>query len=83
MVRTQVQLPDNEYRRLREVSHRQKRSMADCIREGIDLFLGKGAGEADDFSDIAGKFRPLPGGEASGQARWAEAILASKRRGRR
>jgi len=82
MVRTQIQLPEAKYQRLRDVSHRLKRSMADCIREGIDLFLGK-TGGGDDLADIAGKFRPLPDADAqSHDARWARAILDSKRKRR-
>ncbi len=80
MVRTQVQLSETEYRRLIEVAHRLNRSMADCVREGVALFLGKAAGPSDDLSDIAGKFRPLPAtGDGTHDAQWADAIMASKR----
>jgi hypothetical protein len=82
MVRTQIQLPQTKYQQLREASHRLNRSMAECIREGIDLFLGQ-AGGSDDLSDVAGKFRPLPPREDdSHDARWAKAIADSKRKGR-
>ena len=39
MVRTQIQLPEEDYERLKLAASRQGRSMADCIREGIGLFL--------------------------------------------
>ena len=41
------------------LASRQRRSMADCIREGIHLLLDRTEARADDLSDIAGKFRPV------------------------
>lgn len=82
MVRTQIQLPEDKYKRLCDASHRLNRSMADCIREGIDLFLSRAAAGGDDLADIAGRFSPLADqGPDSHDARWVEAIVASKRRG--
>lgn len=81
MMRTQIQLPEDKYRRLSDASHRLNRSMADCIREGIDLFLGK-TGGSDDLADIAGKYQPLPASpDDSDDARWADAIMSSKQKG--
>ncbi len=39
MVRTQVQLRDEQWEGLRKAASEQGRSMADLIRQGVDLFL--------------------------------------------
>ncbi|MBI4601457.1 MAG: ribbon-helix-helix protein, CopG family [Planctomycetes bacterium] len=83
MIRTQIQLPEGEYKELREAAARQRRSMAACIREGIQLFLSRFRSRRDDPIDIAGKFRPLPAKDLKPHDRWlADAIRDSKRRTR-
>ncbi len=42
MVRTQIQLTKAQARALRAEAVRQGRSMADLIRDGVDLLLGSG-----------------------------------------
>ncbi len=84
MIRTQIQLPDNEYERLRELSARLRRSISDCIREGIRMFLSRTEAQADDLSDIAGKFRPLQAEDLKPHDRWyVEAVEAGRRRRRK
>ncbi len=79
MIRNQIQLPEREYEELRKVAARQRRSMADCIREGIRLFLGRNQTAGADFDDIAGKFRPVSTKELKPHDQWvAEAIVESK-----
>ncbi len=39
MVRTQIQLTENQMRALRRIAAASGRSMADLIREGVDLYL--------------------------------------------
>lgn len=74
-----VQLPESEYEELRDVAARQRRSMADCIREGIRLFLGRSQTRGADIDEIAGKFRPLSTKELKPHDQWvAEAIVQSK-----
>ena len=58
MIRTQIQLPEAEYERLREAARRQGRSMADCIREGIDLYLAGAGQRRTDLDALAGRFLP-------------------------
>ncbi len=70
MIRTQIQLPEAEYEQLREVATRERRSLADCIREGIRLFLSRFQTGADDLRDIAGKFKPLPLKDLKPHDRW-------------
>jgi predicted transcriptional regulator len=43
MVRTQIQLTEEQAKSLREAAARQGRSMADLVRDGVDLVLGTGA----------------------------------------
>ena len=84
MRRTQIQLPEAEYNELRETAGRLRRSMADCIREAIRLFLGRSKSAGIDLESIAGKFRPLrTTGLKPHDRRLAEAILTSKGRGKR
>jgi Arc/MetJ-type ribon-helix-helix transcriptional regulator len=70
MIRTQIQLPDGEYQQLREVAARSRRSMADCIREGIRLFLRRCQAEEKGLDEIAGAFKPLPLDELKPHDRW-------------
>jgi hypothetical protein len=70
MIRTQIQLPEDESRRLREVAVRQHRSVADCIREGIGLFLTKAEARQQSFSDVAGQFRPQPPDDLKPHDQW-------------
>ena len=80
MIRTQIQLAKPDYERLREAAVRQRRSMADCIREGITLFLTRSASSADDLADVAGKFRPLAMDQLKKHDRWlVEAVRDSKK----
>lgn len=79
MVRTQIQLPQADYDQLKKVAARERRSLADCIREGVRLFLKRSRGNSEDLSDIAGKFRPLSMEGLKPHDRWlAEAVIRSK-----
>jgi len=60
MIRTQIQLPEEEFARLRNAASRQHRSMADCIREGIALYLAATEAAATDLAVLAGRFKPRP-----------------------
>lgn len=60
MIRTQIQLPERDYERLREAAQRQHRSLADCIREGIGLYLRSAEAAVADLSEVAGRFTPRP-----------------------
>jgi len=40
MIRTQVQLTEEQMAALRQISADTGRSMADLVREGVDLYLG-------------------------------------------
>ena len=73
MLRTQIQLGEECYRKLREVAARQHRSMADCIRQGISLFLKQSEEEEEGLSEIAGKFPATNSGNVKRHDRfWAD-----------
>ena len=61
MIRTQIQLPEKAFGELKARARRQGRSMADCVREAIAVYLrGADATARADFEAIAGKFQPVP-----------------------
>jgi hypothetical protein len=81
MIRTQIQLPESEYEELKRVAAEEHRSMADCVREAIHLFLLRFRAPAEELDEIAGRFRPLPLDDLKPHDRWiAEAVLASKKK---
>ena len=83
MVRTQIQLSEEDYEKLRRVAARERRSIADCIREGIRWFLQRAASKGDELASIAGTSLPLDADDVKLHDRWhADAIAESKRRGR-
>ena len=47
MVRTQIQLTEDQFAALRERAVAEGRSMADLVRTGVDSILRGGAGRAD------------------------------------
>jgi hypothetical protein len=75
MIRTQVQIEEPIYERLRQVSTREHRSMSACVREALVAFLTRAEASPDDLSDIAGRFRPLDmEGVKEHDRVWADAI---------
>ena len=75
MIRTQIQLPEKEHQALRETAQRLHRSMADCIREAIGLFLKREDNVGADFEAVAGRFRPVSTEDLKDHDRdWVDAI---------
>jgi hypothetical protein len=80
MIRTQIQLEERDYEELRTMASEARRSIADCIREGIQLFLRTRRLKASVIDEIAGKFRPLPPADLKDHDRWfADAVEASRK----
>jgi len=46
MVRTQVQLTEEQAKRLKEAAARRGVSMAELVREGVEILLGQGGGKS-------------------------------------
>ena len=81
MVRTQIQLSDEDYKALRELARRQGRSMADGIREAIRAFLLHERARENPLVGIVGAFRPQPLDDLKAHDRWlAEAASTGSRR---
>ena len=82
-MRTQIQLNEEDYEELRQVAARQRRSIADCIREGIRWVVRQStmSSEDDSLLSIAGKFEPRPFDDLKAHDR-AFVETASKRAGR-
>lgn len=70
MKRTQIQVPEGDYAELERQAAEKGRSVADCIREGIHLFLERQKAFEVDLADIAGKFRPGPAADLKAHDRW-------------
>ncbi|MFH1437698.1 MAG: ribbon-helix-helix protein, CopG family [Pseudomonadota bacterium] len=70
MIRTQIQLPEDLYQELRRIASEQQRSIADCIREGVRMFLGRAREKNNDIMGVAGKFKPLPLDDLKPHDRW-------------
>ena len=81
MIRTQIQLPEEQYRFLRERAAITHQSIAGLIREAITLYTAHEKPRSTrGIRDIAGRFKPLPVKDLKPHDRWlTEAILESKR----
>jgi Arc/MetJ-type ribon-helix-helix transcriptional regulator len=66
MVRTQIQLTDDQAKGLKKLAAEQGRSMADLVRDGVDLVLGRERQESraarmQRASRVFGQFRSKTG----------------------
>ncbi len=43
MIRTQIQLSEEQYARLRDLAHRQRTSVAALVRQGVERLLASGS----------------------------------------
>ena len=77
MLRTQVQIPEQQLKKLRQLSKRMGKSVAQQVREALDLYLGRLERQAlGSLADIAGRFRPIPIEDLKGHDRaFIEGIL--------
>lgn len=81
MRRTQIQLSEPDFERLRAIAASQRRSLSDCIREGVALFLRQSSTPETDLGSLAGVFRPLPMDDLKDHDRWlAEALAPPERK---
>ena len=84
MIRTQIQLSEEQYNKLRAIGARDDKGLAEQVREAVGLYLSGAARRTGaPLSDLAGKFHCLPPSamdELKPHDRWlADAIQDSKR----
>lgn len=65
MIRTQIQLTDAQARKVKRLAAFRKQSMAEVIRESIDLYINKNLD--DDLRDKRARALKAAGGFSSGQ----------------
>lgn len=73
MVRTQIQLEDTQYRKLKALAAARSVSMAELVREGVDALLRSEGRDRrwEELWQSVGSCRE-PGGDGSGSARHDE-----------
>jgi hypothetical protein len=67
MVRTQIQLTEEQARRLREVAARRRTSLAALVREGVERVLEAETPSENSREEIVRRFLALAGAASSGQ----------------
>lgn len=74
MIRTQIQLSEPQYRRLKALSAAQRRSLSDLIREAVDAHLSHGpasrAALYRDASAVIGRYQADVEDAAEGHDRY-------------
>lgn len=83
MKRTQIQVPEDRYEELERIAHQEGRSVADLVREGIELVLRQNRALAASLDAIAGKFRPLPMEDLKAHDRWLAEAAGQRRTARK
>lgn len=59
MVRTQIQLEEQQYRQLRSLGARSGKGLAEQVREAVGHYLRQQDGRAEPLESVLGKFRPV------------------------
>jgi hypothetical protein len=65
MVRTQIQLTESQFEKIKEISGKSRLSMAEIIRQGMDAYLGGQIGASS--AEIRARARAISGKYASGK----------------
>lgn len=76
MIKTQIQLERWQHEKLKELSRRQSRSIADLVRESVtQLLRSRECGALPPLQEVAGKYCPVAPDELKEHDRaWSEAI---------
>jgi hypothetical protein len=85
MVRTQIQLTEEQYRRLKKSSAEQDKPIAEQIREAVDIYLERqDQSPRESFIQVAGKFTPKISAGAKDQSHddWFANSVAERKAGR-
>jgi hypothetical protein len=57
MIRTQIQLEEDQYRQLRSLGARSGKGLAEQVREAVGQYLRQQQGRADPLEAALGRFR--------------------------
>ncbi|MGA2061698.1 MAG: CopG family transcriptional regulator [Thermoguttaceae bacterium] len=85
MVRTQIQLTEEQYRRLKKSSAERDMPIAEQIREAVDIYLQRQEQSPQrSFAQIAGKFMPKThvGAKTQSHDDWFADSIAQRKAGR-
>jgi hypothetical protein len=85
MVRTQIQLTEEQYLRLKKSSAENDKGIAEQIREAVDFYFERQEQSIrKSFAQVAGKFAPQkPGkGKAPGHDDWFAGSIVERKAGR-
>ena len=81
MIRTQIQLPEEQYEALKRQAADSEKSIAQQIREAISVYLERNRAPKRRVEEIAGKYQPQDLRDLKDHDRGiAEAIESSKQR---
>jgi hypothetical protein len=69
MVRTQIQLEEEQYRQLRALGTRRGLGLAEQVREAVGQYLAQQGGKTAPLESVLGKYRPLSGPALKGHDR--------------
>jgi hypothetical protein len=58
MVRTQIQLEENQYQQLRSLGARSGKGLAEQVREAVGQYLAQQGSRVEPLESALGKFRP-------------------------
>lgn len=59
MVRTQIQLQEEQYRQLRSLGARTGKGLAEQVREAVGQYLAQQGGRTASLESALGRFRPV------------------------
>jgi hypothetical protein len=85
MVRTQIQLTEEQYQRLKKSSAERDKPIAEQIREAVDIYLERQEQSPQrSFAQVAGKFAPKISSSAKTQGHddWFADSVAKRKAGR-
>jgi hypothetical protein len=85
MIKTQIQLKEDDYKKLREIGIREDKGLAEQVREAVSMYLARHSDSPlPPVSGLKGRFHRMPSpaiDELKPHDRWfAESVLESKRR---
>jgi hypothetical protein len=60
MIKTQIQLENEQYQQLRKIGSAESKGLAEQVREAVGLYLAKRRTDMPSLEELAAGFQPLP-----------------------